>query len=140
MGNQSYIKNFKQAHGLSDEEKIAVAKIRISHPSLKLAAALQDFRAADKLLLAWSTYCNEYFCCDYEITFLDGFVLHGKYETWKKSRTRPTLSTSVRALLSSFTCTQKDQIFSPENFLTQKMDVKISSSANFFDRYEIDGM
>ncbi|GGC66787.1 hypothetical protein [Undibacterium terreum] len=92
----------------ADDEKIDVSKIKVSQPGLQLVAVLGEFRAADRLVSAWAQCCTDYFVCDFEVTFIDGFVFSGRYESWRKSRSRPPLSAYIKMQLNAFMTGKRD--------------------------------
>jgi len=81
------------------EEKVGVAKIRISQSQAHATAILGSFVAADKLLRAWATGSNDYFECEFEIVYLDGYQLSGSYPMWQKCTTRQSLGAYVRRVI-----------------------------------------
>jgi hypothetical protein len=82
---------------LARAEKVGVAQIRIRKAEHSIAV-LGSFVAADKLLKAWAAArdCNE---CEFEIRYLDGCRLSGRYPMWQKSTTRQSLGAHVRRQL-----------------------------------------
>lgn len=77
-----------------DDEKIEVAHIRIGRANSQ-RAVLGAFREADRLLGTWVDAVRSDMQFDFEVTFIDGYVFKGKYEFWRKSRRRPSLSRHV---------------------------------------------
>jgi hypothetical protein len=77
------------------EEKIEVAHIRIQQAQQQIAK-LGAFREADRLLTAWVDCASDYFEFDFEVTFIDGYVYRGRYQFWRGTRGRPSLSRYVR--------------------------------------------
>ncbi|WP_394780245.1 hypothetical protein [Undibacterium sp.] len=87
--------------GAESDEKIDVAQVRIFQPSLQMSAVLGEIRLADRLLNAWADCCNDYFFCEFEVTFVDGLIFRGEYEAWRKSRRWPSLATYIKTHLVS---------------------------------------
>lgn len=81
-----------------DDEKIEVARIRIGRQNQQ-SAVLGAFREADRLLGSWVHGAGDQVDIDFEVTFNDGYVFKGRYEFWRKSRRRPSLT---RHVLESF--------------------------------------
>ncbi|KAB8044602.1 hypothetical protein [Janthinobacterium aquaticum] len=77
-----------------DGEKIEVAHIRIGRANAQ-RAVLGAFREADRLLGTWVDAVRSDMQFDFEVTFIDGYVFKGRYEFWRKSRRRPSLSRHV---------------------------------------------
>ena len=82
--------------GIDDEnnEKIEVARIRIGRQNHQ-SAVLGAFREADRLLGSWVHGAGDQVDIDFEVTFNDGYVFKGRYEFWRKSRRRPSLTRHV---------------------------------------------
>lgn len=77
-------------------EKVGVSKIKIRQVRAQATAVLGTFVAADKLLRAWAQCSPEYFECEFEIMYLDGFQVSGLYPMWQKCTTRQSLGAYVR--------------------------------------------
>ncbi|WBS01207.1 hypothetical protein OU994_23330 [Pseudoduganella sp. SL102] len=86
-----------ETHPFARAEKVGVAQIRIRKAEHS-TAVLGSFIAADKLLKAWAAAhdCSE---CEFEIRYLDGYRLSGRYPMWQKSTSRQSLGAHVRRLL-----------------------------------------
>ena len=76
------------------DEKIEVARIRIGRQNHQ-SAVLGAFREADRLLGSWVHGAGDQVDIDFEVTFNDGYVFKGRYEFWRKSRRRPSLTRHV---------------------------------------------
>jgi hypothetical protein len=81
------------------EEKVGVSKIRIRQPRVQATAILGSFVAADKLLRAWASCTHDYFECEFEILYLDGYHVSGLYPIWQKCTTRQSLGAYVRRII-----------------------------------------
>ncbi|MBB3222544.1 hypothetical protein [Pseudoduganella umbonata] len=105
-------------------EKVGVAQIRIRKAEHS-TAVLGSFIAADRLLKTWaaSRDCSE---CEFEIRYLDGYCLSGRYPMWQKSTTRQSLGAHVRRLLAG-TRLPATLHFAPG-----------SSPDRFLDQYEVE--
>ncbi|SFI32657.1 hypothetical protein SAMN04515618_11783 [Collimonas sp. OK307] len=125
---------------IASGESIEVVKIRIARASTQFVAVVGEFRTAEKLLSAWGNCSNDYFECDFEITFLDGFVFCGRYELWKKSKTRPSFSTFVKKSLLAAQCLDcsTSELLSTTNELDGE-DGRANLSVPILSRYVIDG-
>lgn len=77
-------------------EKVGVSKIKIRQARAQATAVLGTFVAADKLLRAWAHCSPDYFECEFEIVYLDGFQVSGLYPMWQKCTTRQSLGAYVR--------------------------------------------
>ena len=80
-------------------EKVGVAQIRIRKAQHSIAV-LGSFVAADRLLKAWAAArdCRE---CEFEIRYLDGYRLSGRYPMRHKNTTRQSLGAHVRRQLAA---------------------------------------
>lgn len=81
------------------EEKVGVSKIRIRQARVQATAILGSFVAADKLLRAWAACTHDYFECEFEILYLDGYHVSGLYPIWQKCTTRQSLGAYVRRII-----------------------------------------
>jgi len=79
-------------------EKVGVAQIRMRKAEHS-TAVLGSFVAADKLLKAWAAArdCKE---CEFEIRYLDGYRLSGRYPMWQRNPARQSLGAHVRRHLA----------------------------------------
>ncbi|CAN7231963.1 hypothetical protein LJR289_000833 [Pseudoduganella sp. LjRoot289] len=91
------------------EEKVGIARIRIHQERARSTAVLGSFVSADKLLRSWAAGPQDYFECDFEIEYLDGYRICGRYPMWQKCTTRQSLGAYVRRTL--------DQLAVPGKFL-----------------------
>lgn len=109
---------------LQRAEKVGVAQIRIRKAEHSIAV-LGSFVAADKLLKAWAAArdCRE---CEFEIRYLDGYRLSGRYPMWQKSTSRQSLGAHVRRQLVD-TRAPTTLLFSPG-----------TSPDRFLDHYEVE--
>src|SRR5437762_159350 len=78
-------------HAMHYDEKVGIAKIRIHQERAHVTAVLGSFVSADKLLRSWATGPQDYFECDFEIEYLDGYRVSGRYPMWQKCTTRQSL-------------------------------------------------
>ncbi|GAB2865186.1 hypothetical protein GCM10027277_37620 [Pseudoduganella ginsengisoli] len=78
------------------EEKVGVAKIRIRQQRSCTMAVLGSFVAADKLLKNWATAMQPSAECDFEIEYLDGYTVTGRYPMRQKCTTRQSLGAYVK--------------------------------------------
>jgi hypothetical protein len=82
-----------------DDEQIDVLRIRLWN-SEHVTALLGEFHTAERVLANWAEKLE---CSPvrFEIVFVDGYVVEGAHEFFKKGRRRCLLSTHVRKLLGA---------------------------------------
>jgi len=88
-------------------EAIDVRRIVLMQPA-GACAVVSEFRTADQVLARWidckqgarrtQPDCRQF---TFEITFVDGYILRGCYEFWRRARRRPSLARFVRGVLSA---------------------------------------
>jgi hypothetical protein len=83
----------------SDDEQVDVLRIRMWNPQ-HATAMLSEFHLADRVLARWGDRpdCNP---VGFEVTFVDGYIVRGCYEFFRKGKRRCLFSTYVRRLLRS---------------------------------------
>ncbi|MFL6707573.1 MAG: hypothetical protein ACJ8HI_05135 [Massilia sp.] len=79
------------------DEPIDVLRIRLWNP-YNAMAQLSEFYCAERLLASWAT-CTASSRVGFEVVFVDGHVVEGSYEFFRRGRRRCLLSTHVRRLL-----------------------------------------
>lgn len=81
------------------EEKVGVAKIRIRQQRSCSMAVLGSFVAADKLLKSWASALQPSAECEFEIQYLDGYTVTGRYPMRQKCTTRQSLGAYVKRVI-----------------------------------------
>jgi hypothetical protein len=79
------------------DEEIDVARIRLSN-SNGSTAVLSDFHRTEQVLSKWAQSGNSD-TVRFEVCFVDGYVLKGGHEFFKKGKRKHTFSTHLRSLL-----------------------------------------
>jgi hypothetical protein len=79
------------------DEQTDVLRIRLWNPQ-RATALLAEFHAADRVLESWADRpdCNP---VDFEVTFIDGHILRGCHEFFRRGKRKCLFSTHVRKLL-----------------------------------------
>jgi len=122
-----------------DEERVGIVRIKLNHTNRSSTAILRSFNAADRLLASWASEYEENFGYSYEILYIDGRVLYGEFKRKRKSTLKHSLSSQVRALLSS-TGEQINSHLQPNEMgiNTQEQSLPPLDSIHFLQLYEID--
>jgi hypothetical protein len=81
-----------------EAEMVGVNLIRLVERERNVCAVLRSFSAADKVLVAWSLEFGGVFDCDFEITYIDGHKVSGRYRFSPKGSTKPALTKHIRAV------------------------------------------
>lgn len=118
-------------HTLHIEEKVGVAKIRIRQERARTTAVLGSFVAADKLLRSWATGPQDYFECEFEILYLDGYRVSGLYPMWQKCTTRQSLGAYVRRVIEHM---EADRF----RFAMADSGLPRREPRRFLERYEVE--
>jgi len=113
------------------DEKVGIAKIRIHQERAHVTAVLGSFVSADKLLRSWATGPQDYFECDFEIEYLDGYRVSGRYPMWQKCTTRQSLGAYVRRTIEQL---DADRL----RFAMADSGLPRREPRRFLDRYEVE--
>lgn len=91
---------FALRHPYEDEE-IDVLRIRLWN-SQNATAVLSDFHSAARVLAAWAQ-CGGSGGVRFEVSFVDGYVLDGCHEFFKKGKRRCSFSAHLRRMMTGMT-------------------------------------
>ena len=86
--------------GTCNDEKIDAVRIRLMDAA-HTTAVLGEFRSADRVLAGWLAQATHAISIDFQVTFFDGFVLCGCYQSRRRAKCAPSLSNFVRAALEA---------------------------------------
>jgi hypothetical protein len=81
------------------EEKICVARIKLRYTELGLTGVVCGFSEADRLLSTWKAGAGIPTECEFHVAFTDGKTINGRYQLWRGTRGRPSLSALIRSCL-----------------------------------------
>lgn len=107
------------------EEKVGVAKIRIRQQRSCSMAVLGSFVAADNLLKSWAAALQPSAECEFEIQYLDGYTVTGRYPMRQKCTTRQSLGAYVKRVIEGMGCGVPGAIAGVD-------------AAGFLERYEVE--
>lgn len=108
------------------EEKVGVAKIRIRQQRSCTMAVLGSFVAADKLLKNWAAALQPSAECDFEIEYLDGYTVTGRYPMRQKCTTKQSLGAYVKRVIEGVAAG------------AQPVAIAGMEAAGFLARYEVE--
>jgi len=108
------------------EEKVGVAKIRIRQQRSCTMAVLGSFVAADKLLKNWASALQASAECDFEIEYLDGYTVTGRYPMRQKCTTKQSLGAYIK------------RVFERGAAGAQPVAIAGMEAAGFLERYEVE--
>jgi hypothetical protein len=91
------------------DEPVDVVRIRLK-TTTNVQAVLSEFRSADKVLATWAMQHAS--LIEFEITFDDGYVVHGCHAFYKKGRLKCSFSVHIRRLLRSMGHVKQNRGFS----------------------------
>lgn len=96
----------RYGHEEDADEKIGIARIRLTLPAGRMTVVVSGFSEADRALAAW----KEKFCpvrtCEYTIQFADGASLRGSFSSASKKLELPSLWRVVRITLGIANATE----------------------------------
>jgi hypothetical protein len=107
------------------DEKIGISKIKIQIVDAKITAIFQSFFLAEKFIHDFHSKNKLYNLYEFEILFVDGYVLSGRYEIENKSRPK-SITTHVHSVCQNLQLSEL-------NFSTSRINKR-----NFLDQYDID--
>jgi len=82
-------------------EKIDVRRIRLTKSSIGAHAVAGSFATADNYLMAWRRASKGWLTCEFEIEYLDGYILKGEYKKCRRKSGRLSLSSYIRSAIRS---------------------------------------
>src|SRR5271165_5302543 len=81
----------KEAQLVDLSEKIGIDKIRLRKIGAHSTTILRSVARADVLLQDWNKSGNGHVECEFEVMFIDGYLLKGKFDFKRKPLCRPSL-------------------------------------------------
>lgn len=81
------------------DEKIGIARIRLTLPVCGMTAVVSGFFEADRALTAWKETVRPLHACEYAIQFADGASLRGRFSSASKKPKLPSLWRVVQMTL-----------------------------------------
>jgi hypothetical protein len=91
-------------------EKIGVRRIRLKKSSIGAHALAGSFATADNYLMAWCRASKGWLTCEFEIEYLDGYVLKGEYKKYRRKSGRLSLSSYIRSAIRSVSTSSESHL------------------------------
>lgn len=89
----------QSGNGEDADEKIGIARIRLTLPVGGMTAVVSGFFEADRALMAWKETFRPVRTCEYAIQFADGASLRGRFSSASKKPKLPSLWRVVQITL-----------------------------------------
>jgi hypothetical protein len=97
MENQISREIIHQFRPDSADEKIGIARIKLSLPLSGTTAVVYECREADRALSAWKRASKLVHACEYAVIFTDGVIIRGRFSLGANARSLPSLSCIIQA-------------------------------------------